>query len=428
MAKTTKQATRKDYMPTSAGLAAGSRGDDVKRLQDYLAKFGYLESPLLEAFSARTMLAPLPAADRGVFDDATEEALRRFQAFNHLPVTGELDAAALERMGQPRCGFPDVAEFANTGRKWPSTNLRYGFQEFSTDLSNGEVIQAMEQALALWSAVTPLRFTRVAVSANPELIIRFVAGDHGDGSPFDGASGVLAHAFFPPVPPNTPQPIQGDAHFDEAESWTVNIPPPAGGFDLVTVAAHEFGHSLGLGHSTVTGALMEPFYGGPHRFLHSDDIAGIQTIYGGYPISHAMWVHGTSMEVEFPDQIAEMRRFGFFTRIVGKANTTNWFHFAIPTPVIVNDDRKEVGPIILRFRTGSANAVVRDVHVYDGEARIAAHDGVNLSGDQFFARFGVAHSPPVLWGLGISIGVAFGGGTAAQRRMDFIAAGCDFRP
>jgi hypothetical protein len=66
--------------------------------------------------------------------------------------------------------------------------------------------------------------------------------------------------------------------------------------------------------------------------------------------------------------------------------------------------------------------------VYDGEARIAAHDGVNLSGDHFFERFGVAHSPPVLWGLGISLGVRFGTGTAMQRSMDFIAAGCDFRP
>lgn len=86
MAKNTKQSARKDYMPTSAGLAPGSRGEDVRRLQDYLAKFGYLESPLLEAFSVRTPLAELPAPERGTFDDATEEALRRFQAFSHLPV------------------------------------------------------------------------------------------------------------------------------------------------------------------------------------------------------------------------------------------------------------------------------------------------------------------------------------------------------
>jgi Matrixin len=54
---------------------------------------------------------------------------------------------------------------------------------------------------------------------------------------------------------------------------------PAGGFDLVTVAAHEFGHALGLAHSDDPAALMYPFYSGPHRHLAADDSLGIQTIY-----------------------------------------------------------------------------------------------------------------------------------------------------
>lgn len=63
----------------------------------------------------------------------------------------------------------------------------------------------------------------------------------------------------------------GDAHFDDAEYWTIKS---SRGTNLFQVAAHEFGHSLGLSHSDVRSALMAPFYRGydPVFRLDSDDI------------------------------------------------------------------------------------------------------------------------------------------------------------
>ncbi|WP_230387366.1 matrixin family metalloprotease [Bacillus cereus] len=55
------------------------------------------------------------------------------------------------------------------------------------------------------------------------------------------------------------------------------------GGDLVSVAAHEFGHSLGLDHSNVPESLMFPSYSGVQRFLPQDDIEGIQRISGRRP-------------------------------------------------------------------------------------------------------------------------------------------------
>jgi len=424
-----------------SGLNQGSRGDDVTVVQAYLARFGYLGSPSTaqERFGAAAfpraedddldeLEGSAPATD-GTFDDATADAVRRFQAFAGLPVTGVVDEATAEKMNQPRCGLPDqtgLADFATSGRRWATTDLRYAFQNFTPDVADASIVVAIEQAFALWAAYTPLRFSRVSLTAGPEIIIQFVAGDHADGSPFDGPSGVLAHAFYPSVPPAPPTPIMGDAHFDEAETWTVAVPPGAGTIDLVTVAAHEFGHSLGLGHSAVNSALMAPFYGGPHRFLDADDIAGITSLYGGFAINHAMWTHGTDLHVEVDANVESIRRFGFYTRVVGRPNTTNWYHFAVPTPVIVSGNRLGICRAMLRLVTGGTSAVVRDVHVYDGEARIAAHQFVNLSGSVPFAAFGVAHKPDILWGVGISVGVSTGAGTAAQRRLDVISAGVDF--
>jgi hypothetical protein len=143
----------------------------------------------------------------------------------------------------------------------------------------------------------------------------------------------------------------------------------------------------------------------------------------------AMWAHGHSMNVEVPGNIKSEWRAGFFIRVVGKPNTTNWFHFAVPTPVIINDNRLRIDSAMLRFRSATTFADVTNVHVFDAENRVFAADNLDLSPSALgFSRFSLPNKPEVLFGVGITLGVRFTGTTDAQNTMEFASVGIDFLP
>jgi hypothetical protein len=70
-----------------------------------------------------------------------------------------------------------------------------------------------------------------------------------------------------------------DMEFDPQWNWTTGSPIQV---DLQSVAAHEFGHAAGLGHSADSSAVMYFSYsvGTNKRNLHQDDIDGLVAIYG----------------------------------------------------------------------------------------------------------------------------------------------------
>ncbi|XP_007520806.1 neutrophil collagenase [Erinaceus europaeus] len=202
------------------------------------------------------------------------EKLKEMQRFFGLTVTGKPNKETLEIMEKPRCGVPDQGDFMLTpgSPKWRNSNLTYRIINYTPHLSKADVEAAIEKAFQVWSGASPLTFTQLS-QGEADIKIVFAHGDHGDNSPFDGPNGVLAHAFQPG------QGIGGDVHFDAEEIWTKT----SRNYNLFLVAAHEFGHSLGLAHSSDPGALMYPNYAfsEPSSYaLPQDDINGIQAIYG----------------------------------------------------------------------------------------------------------------------------------------------------
>ena len=157
--------------------------------------------------------------------------------------------------------------------QWSTLDLTYYFVNGTQKLAGETELDLIRQGFALWAAQTPLTFTETNNENDANIVIGWAAGDHGDGDPFDGPGDVLAHASFP----NPYNDRQVFLHFDDDERW---VDSNTNNVDLLTVAAHEIGHTLGLAHSNDPGALMYPSYDGPRRFLGDDDIAGIQELYG----------------------------------------------------------------------------------------------------------------------------------------------------
>ncbi|VVC43446.1 Hypothetical protein CINCED_3A002822 [Cinara cedri] len=234
----------------------------------YLSQYGYLSPSMKNPNSGHIMS-----------EETMARALMEFQSFAGLNLTGHLDDDTLHFMSMPRCGVRDKVGFATDSRsrryalqgsRWRVKDLTYRISKYPKLLDKSDTDSEVRKAFDVWSDVTPLTFTHKK-SGQVHIEIRFEKGEHGDGDPFDGPGGTLAHAFFPVY--------GGDAHFDDSEKWSIGS---FKGTNLFQVAAHEFGHSLGLSHSDVRSALMAPFYRGydPSFSLDSDDVEAIQALYG----------------------------------------------------------------------------------------------------------------------------------------------------
>ena len=170
-----------------------------------------------------------------------------------------------------------VGEYVLASTGWPKNtagvSLNYFFESLTDKLDQSTARGEIERAFREWTKYTNLTLSPGQKAGLYRSIdILFARGAHGDPYPFDGPGGVLAHTFYP-SPPNA-ETIAGDMHFDADEAWHTGS-----SVDLFSVALHEAGHALGLGHSDQPGAVMYPYYR-LNTGLTADDIAGIRALYG----------------------------------------------------------------------------------------------------------------------------------------------------
>lgn len=186
-----------------------------------------------------------------------------------------------------------VVPYAVTGNSWVTPDLvTLSFQPDGTNLGGvvsnlfakfnarfgssiawqNQILRAAQQ----WALQTNLNFTLVADNGSESGSGLYMEGDPGFGDIRVGGYAFgrssLAMAYLPP--PATNYSLAGDIAFNTSQTFNIGST-----YDVFTVAMHEIGHALGLGHSTTNSAIMAANYSGSKNGLNGDDVSGIRKIY-----------------------------------------------------------------------------------------------------------------------------------------------------
>ncbi|XVF14167.1 hypothetical protein REPUB_Repub09cG0033900 [Reevesia pubescens] len=223
------------------------------------------------------------------FDDSLESALKTYQRHYRLKVTGKISFDTIKEMLIPRCGVADIFNnsnehvkfhmvanytFFNGMPRWSKRQLTYSFHSSAQVINIQTLRPLIARAFQRWADVSEFTFQEATILTRADIILGFHRRFHWDNYPFDGPGNVLAHAFAPQ---------DGRLHYDADENWSTTNPIRINQIDLESVAVHEIGHILGLGHSRDPNAIMFAYYrpGTVKRNLGQDDIDGIRALYFG---------------------------------------------------------------------------------------------------------------------------------------------------
>jgi hypothetical protein len=173
------------------------------------------------------------------------------------------------------------------------------------------------------------------------------------------------------------------------------------------------------------------------------------------PIKAAMWVPGTAARVEYPERLTwrppvsgaaglppnppqrditiNGAQVTFSQEYQSGTWNSNWFHFPIPTPVILDDMRVQLLQVFIFYEAQLARLI--SVHVWDGPNRVwernnLSHDGHHLEAIDSLNTFPLNPPPTIFWGINISVQVEFLPEELAQPQIRslvvFSTAGADF--
>ncbi|KAF1861849.1 hypothetical protein Lal_00026319 [Lupinus albus] len=256
---------------------------DIAAAKQYLYDLGYITN------------SSYPFSD--ILDTETISAIKTYQKFFNLDVTGILDNKTLNQMTLPRCVVPDLNLVydlnSETNVSWPqgirwfpngtSTNhLTYGFLPQSKIPHHFQKV--FIDAFNRWSEaiaelkLAKLNFTKTNYKTS-DIKIGFYFLDNSVENVVGGTIMRYEKGFGGK--------IVGDIRLDASKYWVLPGDNGTwswkdGDFDLGTVAMHQIGHILGLSHSSNVKSVMYPSILTENEIkveLIANDKSNIQNVY-----------------------------------------------------------------------------------------------------------------------------------------------------
>lgn len=227
------------------------------------------------------------------------------------------------------------------------------FQKLNSVTSTAVWQQAFQRAAAIWQQVAGINIAQVSDDGVPVGSGNYQQGDpgHGDirigGTPM--SPGYLAYDLLPP--PINGGSDAGDIVINTTVNWKINSD-----YDLQTVAIHEFGHALGLGHSAIAAADMYAYYNSMKQGLNSDDTTGIQSLYGGVPADPTNNTT-SSTAIDLSSLIDGRGQVAMGWGYVTTATDYEWYKVTVPAST--------TGTMVVKMQTNDLSSLSPRVAVYN---------------------------------------------------------------
>ncbi len=184
-----------------------------------------------------------------------------------------------------------MASYAFLGPVWRPGPITWSFADFtypadqaqssfSDPLSLTPVAQTvMAQAIQEWASVSGLTFQQVADTPDPNAAADIRIGFGKFTVATTGEIGETDYSLGSYFRPDTIVRMEDPTEAPLVSVGGTLVYGGAGGATFYQVALHEFGHALGLDHSSIPSAIMYPVSTAQNQALSASDILGIRTLY-----------------------------------------------------------------------------------------------------------------------------------------------------